>query len=61
MSVNEVKKCRTKGHMLEDGCWEYQVGAFFNERQTAYWAQEFVQKLKDRRAEWGDSIQDREL
>jgi nucleotide exchange factor SIL1 len=35
MPVNEVKRCRTKGHMLEDGCWEYQVGAFFNERQTA--------------------------
>lgn len=61
MPVNEGKVCRTKGHMLEDGCWEYQVDSFFNERQTAFWAKEFSQKLRERRAEWGDSIQDREL
>jgi nucleotide exchange factor SIL1 len=47
--------------MLEDGCWEFHVDSFFRERQNALWAGEFVQKLKARRAEWGDSIHDREL
>lgn len=60
--VSEGKSvCRTKGRMLEDACWEYHVTSFFAERQTALWAKEFVQKLGERRAEWGNSIQDREL
>ena len=61
MPVNEKKVCRTKGRMLEDGCWEFHVDSFFSERQTALWARDFAQKLGERRAEWGDSIQDREL
>jgi len=61
MPVNEGKVCRIKGRMLEDGCWEFHVDSFFRERQNALWAGEFVQKLTERRAEWGDSIHDREL
>jgi nucleotide exchange factor SIL1 len=61
MPVNEAKVCRTKGRMLEDGCWEYHVDAFFQVRQTAFWAKDFEKLLKERRDEWGDSIKDREL
>jgi nucleotide exchange factor SIL1 len=59
--VNEGKVCKTKGRMLEDGCWEYHVDTFFQVRQTALWAKDFEKKLKERREEWGDSIKDREL
>jgi len=60
-AVNEDKVCKTKGRMLEDGCWEYHVESFFKLRQTALWAREFTALLSARRGEVKHQRADREL
>jgi len=59
--VSEAKVCGSKERMLEGGCWEHHVGMFASQHPKQSWAEEFLAALKEQRAKYGDSVQDREL
>ncbi|KUJ11126.1 putative nucleotide exchange factor SIL1 [Mollisia scopiformis] len=62
MPVTEAKVCKeNKERMLEDGCWEYHVGAFGEQKGKLAWVKEFEVLLTEQREKFGDSILDREL
>ncbi|KAE8444673.1 hypothetical protein EG329_014330 [Mollisiaceae sp. DMI_Dod_QoI] len=61
MPATEAKVCKGEERMLEDGCWEFHVGAFGEERGVRGWVGEFESALREQRERFGDSIVDREL
>lgn len=61
MPVSEVKVCESKERMLEDGCWEHNIGKFLAQNKDAPWAKEFLDMLIEQRTLYAASVKDREL
>lgn len=59
--VSESKICESKGRMLDDGCWEHHVEELLRREPEQQLARDFLKALREQRAKWGTSLQDREL